>query len=364
MEKIWLHGDLKEILFSQLLGRIWRNNRSGSLKIRRGGEETHLDFHEGDLAVTIGSLDAQPFLEALTEELILTPTDARTIRNQMKKTRGSLFASLMDCGFLPPEDIWKHLDLFTRTRIHRMFEWSQGEYFFDSEHLPEECKILYRISSPELILQGMRFPSSSERIDGLLPQENQKIHINPEVPADSIPLSRAEEYLLRIIRGQKTLEEILRVSILGEKESRRRLSALMVLGIIGLSQSGNSGTGNQAISPVDLQKIMERFNQKCSAIYKYISKEIGPVASSILEKGIEDTHLHETSLFRKIHLKQDGRIESSDILKASVSLSGETTKREFLGGLNEILVAEILAVKKTLGNEHEAILVETLKRIE
>jgi len=364
MEKIWLHGDLKEVHFLQLLGRIWRNNRSGRLEIRHDGREFHFDFDDGDLAVTIGSLDGQQFLEALTEELILTPADARKIRSRMEKTHASLFTSLMDCDLLPTAEIWEHLDHYIRTRIHRIFEWSQGEYFFDSEHLTEEYKILYRISSPELILQGIKSLKSAKGFDGLLPPENKKIQVIPDVPIDAIPLSRPEKYLLRIIKGQKTLGEVIKISILGVKESRTRLSALMALGLIGPPQAGVSEIGSQAISPADLHKIMERFNLKCSAIYKYISKEIGLVASSILEKSIEDTHLHKTSLFRKIHLKSDGRIETADILKASVSLSGETTQREFLRGLNEILVAEILAVKKTLGNEHEAILVETLKRIE
>ena len=49
------------------------------------------------------------------------------------------------------------------------------------------------------------------------------------------------------------------------------------------------------------------------------------------------------------------------LLKAKISLFSEEDRKVLLRDLNEILAAEVLAVKKTLGNEHESALIENLK---
>ena len=113
----------------------------------------------------------------------------------------------------------------------------------------------------------------------------------------------------------------------------------------------------------EIYRILELFNEKCSFIFKYISKEIGPVALNILEKCLEDAKPSLSPIFEKARLGPDGRVETNSIRKGGISLSREEFKVQVLNGLNDILVAEVLAVKRTLGNEHESSLVNHLKKI-
>ena len=114
----------------------------------------------------------------------------------------------------------------------------------------------------------------------------------------------------------------------------------------------------------ELNTILTSFNRKWLFVYKYISKELGPVAQNILEKSLEDAKARLSPLFQIVKLHSDGNIDTSSVLKAKFNFSSQGTKQTLLLGLNEIIVSEVMAVKKTLGDEHEAILIQNLHKNE
>lgn len=117
-------------------------------------------------------------------------------------------------------------------------------------------------------------------------------------------------------------------------------------------------------SHAELNTILTAFNRKWLFVYKYISKELGPVAQNILEKSLEDAKARLSPLFQSVKLQSDGNIDTNSVLKAKFNFSSLGTKQTLLIGLNEIIVSEVMAVKKTLGDEHEAILVQNLHKVE
>lgn len=116
-------------------------------------------------------------------------------------------------------------------------------------------------------------------------------------------------------------------------------------------------------SELKVDKILDGFNEKFSYIYKYISKELGPVALNTIEKCLEETKSYLSPLLQEIKVTSSGRIDMSPIFKTNLIFSSKKTQMNLIKDLNEILVAEVLAVKKNLGNEHESVVVKNLKKI-
>lgn len=114
---------------------------------------------------------------------------------------------------------------------------------------------------------------------------------------------------------------------------------------------------------LEFDKIVDVFNDKFSYIYKYISKELGPVAFNVVEKCLEETKFHLSPLFREIKFDAEGRIEINSIPKANITFASGEAKMNLIKDLNEILAAEVLVVKKNLGNEHESLLIKNLEKI-
>ena len=64
-----------------------------------------------------------------------------------------------------------------------------------------------------------------------------------------------------------------------------------------------------------------------------------------------------------LEIRSDGRVELKPFPVVALNSLHPDSRRALLDILSEILVAEVLAVKKTLGNDHEAAVVKGLERI-
>jgi hypothetical protein len=102
---------------------------------------------------------------------------------------------------------------------------------------------------------------------------------------------------------------------------------------------------------------------KYELIYKTLSKEIGPVALSILLKAIQDILDNLPAYFRKIQLTPDGRIDEDTVLKLVWYQDFNRAIGDFLRGLEEILYTEVYAVKRHLGVDYEQQVLKWINRI-
>jgi hypothetical protein len=363
MENIWLHGNLSDIHFAELLSHIWKTERSGHLEITKDDEKRGADFFDGQVVVTKNSLDEKLLLEIIAEWGLAPKSSLKKFDDVIGESNHSLIQAILEEGLFPPFRLWECLVDCQKKSLFPLFDWDQAEYFFDPEKLIQKHEILMRFTTPDLILQGIRQMTNETLIQSLAPDDNKSIEIRTtEVPCQT-GLNPPEEYVLSLAACLKGLKSVYTTSVLGETETQKIMLSFFNLGMVGFPEKKKTGHTSQEISKTDIYGIMDAFNEKCSYIFKYISKEIGPVAVNILENCIEDTKPLLSPILANAKLTPDGKIETNTVIKGGIALSGEEIKAQLLPGLNEILVTLVLAVKKTLGNEHESILVKNLKKI-
>ena len=92
-----------------------------------------------------------------------------------------------------------------------------------------------------------------------------------------------------------------------------------------------------------------------------LSKEIGPVAQAILFEAITAILESIPACFHNLEIASDGRIVEKSILKSIWYENFDEHSNEFLKGLEEILYAEIYAVKRHLGKEHEKMILQWIR---
>ncbi|MEE9500750.1 MAG: DUF4388 domain-containing protein [Candidatus Aminicenantaceae bacterium] len=363
MEQIWMHGKLGENHFSQLLLRIWKTEGSGRLEITKKSIDKRTAFHKGQLVIIKDFLDEEAFCDSLHKTKVLDSPSLKRCTKHAKDHKTSLLKTLIELAILTPVQLWDALEEYQREDLLPVFDWEQGEYFFDTEKPIHEHKILLRIHTPGFILDGIRHMKNEALLKSLAPEESKPVErLFPDSP-ESITLSTPEMYVISLIDTPKSLKHIYTTSELGYGETQKIICSLISLGFIGFPQKKKAGQVSPEIPKSEIYRILELFNEKCSFIFKYISKEIGPVALNILEKCLEDAKPSLSPIFEKARLGPAGKVETKSILKGGISLSREEFKVQVLNGLNDILVTEVLAVKRTLGNEHESTLVNHLKKI-
>jgi hypothetical protein len=90
-------------------------------------------------------------------------------------------------------------------------------------------------------------------------------------------------------------------------------------------------------------------------------KEVGPIAENVLEKYLGGLREQRKDVFTGAKLQKDGLLDPAVIERNLNKFPEEERRSRLVDGLNELLYAELLAVKRTLGAEHEAILIKTLR---
>lgn len=363
MEETRFQGNLTGLPFAQLLSLLWQGEKSGCLKIIKDNKEKTLYIDKGRMAVEQSSFPEREFLQFLVKKDLLDRSSLERCEKSAAQNNFPLTKTFLELDLFSPTRLWKLIEIFQKRDILPVFDWPEGEYIFDAENLAQGSDILFCIQTPSFILQGVRRMKNYDIIRAHLPAQNCALRIFHPCGLNEVELEPEEKYVLKLIENKTELETLYEISQLGKKETQKVIFGLSSLGIIGFAEQNETKVVSPKSSPPEMKKILEAFGAKCSYIHKYISKELGPLAMNVLEKCHEEIKPCLSPPFQKAKLGADGIVDMRSILKSDLSHWAENERALLVRDMNEILAAEILAVKKTLGNEHERALVKNLEKI-
>ncbi len=323
----------------------------------------NLCFSEGELSLAEGSFSEEDFAKRLVSSNLLSSQQVDESSKYALENKISLLRALIERGVLPASRALRTLTEFWREDLGSLFDWPRADFFFDSSPAIPRVQVYALASTPEFIILGIRGMKNFDLIEAFLPSESASLQVLSPAHTELLKLNAPEKYVLSILPHAPTLQELYSVSQLGKKETQRAIFELLHLGVVGLTQPRNTVKPTPDFSSAGLEKIWGDFNDKCSFIFKYISKEIGPVGLNVVEKALDEVRAKLGPPLQGLELRADGRIELKPFPLLSLNLYNEESFKNFIRVLNEILVAEVLAVKKTLGNAHEAAVVKNLERI-
>lgn len=333
------------------------------MRVKKDATEKILSFKDGDIAVEKDIFEEKTFLKHLVQKKILDNPAAKKCETRAAKENTSLLASLLDLEILSPQRLWKNMELFTKQELVPLFDISPLASSLLPEKTPSGKAVFFTLPTIDLIREGIYRMKNSGLIDEILPKNKDGFqNLTPDY-RDRIFLEPYEEYLVRSAAEKNDLPTLLAESPLGKTYTKKALLTLFCLGILGPAGTGTPNKPLQEFTVAELHKILDIFNAKCSYIYKSVSKELGPVALNLMEKSIEDIKPYLSQHFQKIRLGIDGKIDLQSVLKSNLILSDRDTISLIIKSLNEIMSAEILAVKKSLGSAYESTLVKNLETI-
>jgi hypothetical protein len=349
--------------FLQIFFSLWEAKNTGRLLLQTKTKQKTIRMKQGDIAIDKDSFPESSFLHDLSKKKILDSSTLKKYESSSQKNKLPLLSFLLDSEVFSPTQLWKHMERFAKEELFPFFNLFPLDSSFAAEDTLQDSSILFTLPTLDLLHEGVYHMQNFEIIDALIPQETKNIQKLSSQHSELIQLKPFEKYVLRILGDKNDLQDIYASSALGLNVTKKTIFALFSLGIIGSSPLTTPNKPLQEFSAAELHKIFDTFNAKCSYIFKYVSKELGPVAINFLEKSIEEIKPHLSPHFQNIRLNMNGKIELQSVLKSNMILSDRNTRLRLIKFLNEILAAEILAVKKTLGNEAESIVLKNLEKI-
>jgi len=344
------------------LFQLWENQKTGCLIFDRGAYERQFCLVKGELTPVKKYFPEKDFLDWLQEIRKIEPPLRLNRQLLGSDNISSILAVLIEHGFLPAQEALDLTREFLAVRLIDYFNLPPVQFTFEEEEIPGQEIIVRGLFIPDLILRGFRQISRLEHLSRWLPAEKEVIFRQASPYARKIDLRSPELYLWNQLQTPQTYRQLLQNSWLGPTETRKTLLALACLKMVefNVNQAALENNGRPGVP--DLEKSLVAFNEKSAFIYRYIAKQLGPVAFNLIEKCYRETQEYLDPIFRNLEIRPDGSFEPRAMLKMSLNDLSLEDKKNLLRGFDEILAAELLLVKKNLGNQHESTVARILSR--
>jgi hypothetical protein len=363
-EALTIRGRIEETSLPELLRSFLTSGETGILTFNDGeiikkiflqlgrvtyASSTNPDERLGEALLLRGKITARQYLEA-----------SKLIRPGRR-----LGAVLVDLEALEPEELIPAVEMHVRDVIMELFSWTRGDYELVMKEI-EPSSITLNISTENLILDGIRRSASWSRVyRGIGSLDAVPVPTGATDVLYKLNLSEEEQEILANVNGRSTIEHICQVSYLSNFETCRVLWGLQVLGVIRpghAEETVRAGEGaKERERELDLEEIVEKFNQMLSRAYTFLRGRIGDGVDEFMEGVLQQASHQYAALFAEVNLRNYGRADYDQMLANVADLPADQRKRLMIAGLNELVVALQLAVRLHRGAQEEAVVSGIIK---
>jgi hypothetical protein len=365
-EGLILRGRIEETSVPELLKSILGSGETGVLTFRKGEVTKGVHLHMGRV-VYARSSDPD---ERLGEDLLLR--GKITVRQYLEASRliapgRRLGTILVELGALDPEDLLAAIEHHVQEILLDVFTWATGEYELVMTEPGSDDVVTLNFPTERLILEGIRRTRAWSRIYRGIGGDIDAVPVptgNTEALL-RIELTEEEQEVLAHVNGRANVEQICQVSYLSNLETCRVLWALTVLGVIRRGQPGEAAAREEGIArheeELDLESIVERFNQMLSRIYSFLHGRMGDGVDVFMDEALERIAGQYELLFYGVDLKQYGRADYDQLLANVADLPPDERRRLMLAGLNELVASIQLGVRQRHGAQEIAVVSGIIK---
>ena len=364
-DELTIRGDIETSSVPELLTSLLGSGETGILTVRNGDATKTISIHDGRIVyATSNDVD-----ERLGESLLVE--GKLTVRQYLEASKlirpdSRLGAILVEMNALGPDELMPAVEHQVRAILMDLFTWTRGDYELVIRDLdPENVEIL-NLSTENLILEGIRRSRAWSQVTRAIgdigtvffPTGNTEMSYK-------LDLTSEEQDILGHVNGRSTVEHICDVSYLSNFETCRILWALLVLGVIRKAAAGDASALDEQDAErereMDLEAIVEKFNQMFSRIYHFLKGRLGDKADAFMELCLDDVSRQYGAVFAGVDLKHYGRADFEQMLANVADLPAEQRKSVMVAALNELIFVIQLAVRTRHGAQEEAVVSGIIK---
>jgi Domain of unknown function (DUF4388) len=353
-----LRGTLGALPLPELLRELSLARATGILSLTHNRARKAIYLSDGRVVFATSNIMSDRLGEVLLREGKITPEQNElSIRALDRgKRQGRV---LVEMAALSPADLWSGVQAQVREIAFSMFRWSEGQFHFEESEQPARERITVDLDVTAIVLEGMRSLDAGGWVGARHPEGHLVLEPG-EAPREGLLLPY-EEHVHRLVDGERSVIEICHESEIGDNETLKLLYAFLATGIVRAKGRKVQALDQDFVPADTTYDVLESFNRMYRFVLAYLVKEVGPIAESVLAKYLSTIRESRADVLQGVALRPDGSLEEA-VLERNVGRLPEERRRDALvGALNELLYAELLAVKRTLGAEHESAIIRALR---
>lgn len=353
-------GRLKALSLADILEFMRGLNRKGLLTVNAEGTSIGLYLRAGRIVHATSSRPGDRLGEFLLRwGLISRAEHDQAVRQASQGQR--LGKSLVACGALTPRALMEARHRQVREIALSVFEWDTGEYSFVEGEEPMEEGIRVDLSILDLVVEGIRSVRRLSLFRERMPSPDWVFEPLQPSGASPVALESHEEYVLALIDGHRTLGAIVERSEFGDLETLRILFLLFIIGRLKTKAEEVPRGGAEASPGGTLEEIVGHYNRMLGQVFQHLMKETGPIAEDLLAKSLREMKTAHPVLLGRVALGGDGTLDLALLRENLRAFPADRRRAALVQGLNELLYAELLALRMTLGTEHEGRVLRTIR---
>jgi hypothetical protein len=357
-----IRRSLQEVSLPAFLRPLVRQKRTGVLRMTRGAITKTVYLSEGRLIfATSADPDDRLGERLLVKGLISYRNYEDSVRAlRAGKRQGTI---LVENGAIRSKDLIAGVTEQVQEIIYSLFAWEEGECEFVEGSLPSREVIVLRMSTGDLILEGIRRIHSWSRIRTGVGSLDQKYTLSDEATTLVGGLS------LATLDGPAILEEICASTRQSDFLVCRAVWGLWAAGVLDrIPQDAEAPRERiredtkphaERTPGASVGREIELFNELHRLLYELVSYELREQAPGFLENALARARGEQQALFGGVDVDRAGELDA-------VALRRNIVSREvasYLRGLGRLFEIELGLIRESLGARKAGIIEDGLRAL-
>jgi hypothetical protein len=200
-------GNLRTMQLEELLQWLSQSKKSGTLEIINGKVEKKIFFKDGLILSSASNRREEYLGHFLVSHGLITDDQLRRAIELQETTRMLLGMILVNNGAIPEKDLTRMLRLKAEESIYDIFAWTEGDFRFLDDILPDSAMVPMRMDVTGIVMEGVQRLDEWKRIRKVIPNEQL-------IPVALLDLTvvhdvgPGEKRVLAMVNDEMTIEEI------------------------------------------------------------------------------------------------------------------------------------------------------------
>lgn len=184
------------------------NLKTGTLNVKRGPIEKKLFFQDGRLFSSISSSPRETLGQFLIRSGHITEEELFKALIDQDRSNRPLGQILVGSEVISEEVLEELLRLKTEEAIYDCFLWTDGDFTFEDDNLPESIPVSLPLDLTGVILEGARRSDEWERIHQVFPSRLTTFDVNHDAVEEASDVTDDDRRVLELVARGKNLAEI------------------------------------------------------------------------------------------------------------------------------------------------------------
>lgn len=225
-----IKGSLSEATLPDVIQLLSYSLKSGCLSVTDGKNFGNIFIKDGKIIYATLLNRKDRLGDILIRKQKIDETILKLALDEQRQTNKRLGEILVERGYITREILEGELANQISETIFTMLTWETGYFNFEADLLPGNEDFLVQLSPQELLLEGARHIDEWRKIEKRLPPFETVLAVKKDYTG--IPLTFEEEKIMTLIDGNRTIDDILKLSEFDFFETCRTIYALISAGIV------------------------------------------------------------------------------------------------------------------------------------